>query len=115
MFALYIAYVVYYVELYLYAVYFVLSTVFYCTLTAYRPPSPQSLAHGESNVVKSSAMNVMPFGMTEEASRGLLGFKSGAVNWVELTLEGESIDCLDSICVEVGTALRGLVSGEDAR
>lgn len=77
--------------------------------------APQSLAHGESNVIKSTAMNVLPFGLTEAARSGLQSFKSGVVNWVDLTLEAETIHCLSSAAVEPGQRLQGLVSGEDAR
>lgn len=73
------------------------------------------MAHGESNVIKSTAMNVLPFSMTEAARNGLQDFKSGAVNWVDLTIESETIDCLCTRALEPGQKLQDLVSGEDAR
>ena len=60
-------------------------------------------------------MNVLPFGMTEAARSGLQQFKGGTVNWVDLTLEAETIDCLSTANVEPGQKLHGLVSNEDAR
>ena len=60
-------------------------------------------------------MNVLHFGMTDAARNGLQSFKSGAVNWVDLTLETETIDCLSTCTVDPGQKLQGLVSAEDAR
>lgn len=75
----------------------------------------QSMAHGESNVTKSTAMNVLPFDMTSEARNGLMQFKDNQVNWVELTLESEVIHLVTAVTVEAGKTLQGMVSGDDAR
>lgn len=73
------------------------------------------MAHGESNVIKSSAMNVLPFPLTDDAQNAINKFRSGEINWVDLTLEGETIHCIDTAVVEADEKLMGHVSNEDAR
>eukprot|EP01039_Chlorochromonas_danica_P004912 gene4912-5388_t len=54
------------------------------------------LTQSESNQVKSTALGVIPFAISDEVAEQFAAFKEGSVNWIEVTINNEVIELLHS-------------------
>jgi len=68
----------------------------------------------ESVKIKSSAMGVLPFEMTEQVIEKLNEFKTETCNWVEMTLESETVSLLSAKNVSTSSKFQQHVSEEQA-
>ena len=64
----------------------------------------------ETNDLKSTAMGVLPFNMTTDASQAFKDFNSGAKNFIELTIRSEIITLISSKTVKSGEKLHSLIN-----
>jgi hypothetical protein len=77
----------------------------------------KALAHNESNVIKSTAMGVLPFEFTGDVKSQLQKFNTdeSSDNWVELRLESETVQLADSKSVEDIDSMPALVNQDEPR
>lgn len=60
-------------------------------------------------------MGVLPFQLTTEVSEKLSDFESGHCNWLELTVESETVKLVSGGTVSSGDGLQQLISQDQAR
>lgn len=77
-------------------------------------------SHVESNNSKSTARNVLPFQLSPELRAKFAEFKNKSSNWIEMTVEGETVSLVGSqqvpnLCSGAGTSLQSYVSDSEAR
>jgi twinfilin len=75
----------------------------------------KALTHSESHSTKATAMGALPFELSPDVIAALAQLQAGEVNWVEMTLNQETVELAGAKEVDPKEPLQLHVSATDAR
>eukprot|EP01041_Mallomonas_annulata_P001605 gene1605-3097_t len=75
----------------------------------------KSLSQKESSLIKSAAMGVLPFVLSNDLSDKLIEFKIGSHNFIEMLLENEEIKLLKASTINMKENLLTSINNDEAR